>query len=558
VRVNAEWSVLRAEANRNPAGAYTSRLSDLARRSTGVVSESGAPLPDLALLLALRRLPSGELPPVLIAELRRRVVESPSFLTSALVEEAVRVAPADKDAVGLRERWAANDRALDLLRGLSVSADKPAETWVSTEQGDWLAFVHPLVATSDTRPLDSRTAQHVTFVPAALVERLFRSAVLPRDNLPSYLAARVQLGGRTLRATERQRASTPPVEFASAPAQLQVPLVLPSDAAGTFAGELLRIAPQAIAVRQEAPGGVVRLTGVAGAHPFTLVLELTAPDLLYASYRVRWWMAVGLILVATLAAFAGLAAAWRAFLRERRLAEMKSDFVANVSHELRAPVAAVRLMAESLERGTVEQGERQHEYLRLIGQECRRLSALVANVLDFSRIDRGRRQYTFERADVQALVVETADVMRAYAEQRQVKLVCAPLPAGTTASLPRVDRAALQQALVNLVDNAIKHSPGGAEVVVGLEVDRGDVRLSVEDHGPGIPIDEQERIFEPFYRVESGLRRETQGVGIGLSIVRHVAEAHGGRVVVRSSPGQGSRFGIELPVDRENGPSRGR
>jgi signal transduction histidine kinase len=340
-----------------------------------------------------------------------------------------------------------------------------------------------------------------------------------------------------------------------------VPLALPSDVVGTFAGELLRIAPQALAVQQEARRGVVRLTGVAAAgHRFTLVLALADPAALYASYRARLWLAIASILVTTLAAFAGLFAAWRAFQRERRLAQMKSDFVANVSHELRAPVASVRLMAESLERGTIEPGARQRDYLHLIGQECRRLSSLVANVLDFSRIDRGRRQYTFAPEDLPALVAETADVMRPYAAERRVKLVCAPVPAGTTVQFPAVDRAALQQALINLVDNAIKHSPADAEVTVGIEVQPAAapdassttrIHLFVEDHGPGIPAHEQDRIFEPFYRVESGLRRETPGVGIGLSIVKHVAEAHGGRAFVRSSPGQGSRFVIELPGDRE-------
>jgi two-component system phosphate regulon sensor histidine kinase PhoR len=153
--------------------------------------------------------------------------------------------------------------------------------------------------------------------------------------------------------------------------------------------------------------------------------------------------------------------------------------------------------------------------------------------------------------------------MRPYAAEHGVRLVCDAKPPVPSAG---VDRAALQQALVNLLDNAIKHSPAGAEVVIGTAVQPqaardadspAVVQLFVEDHGPGIPAAEHERIFEPFYRVESGLRRETPGVGIGLSIVKHVAEAHAGRVLVRSTPGQGSRFVIELPAateaEREHG-----
>jgi signal transduction histidine kinase len=185
----------------------------------------------------------------------------------------------------------------------------------------------------------------------------------------------------------------------------------------------------------------------------------------------------------------------------------------------------------------------------VIGQECRRLWSLVENVLDFSRIDRGRREYTLEPTDLPALVAQTIDVMRPYAGQRDVRLLCAPLPASPALARARADRQALQQALVNLLDNAIKHSPAGGEVVVGLELAPNIVQLFVEDRGPGIPEDQQERIFEPFYRRGSELRRETQGIGIGLGIVKHVAEAHGGRVVVRSRPGEGSRFAIELPLE---------
>ena len=127
-----------------------------------------------------------------------------------------------------------------------------------------------------------------------------------------------------------------------------------------------------------------------------------------------------------------------------------------------------------------------------------------------------------------------------------------------------IDGQAIQQALVNLIDNAIKHSPGGSEVTVRLEIPHpqfsilnSQFLLSVEDHGPGIPASEHEKIFERFYRLGSELRRETPGVGIGLSIVKHVAEAHGGRVRVESEAGKGSRFTIELPINAETPRSRG-
>jgi signal transduction histidine kinase len=239
-----------------------------------------------------------------------------------------------------------------------------------------------------------------------------------------------------------------------------------------------------------------------------------------------------------------------------------------VSHELRAPIASVRLMAESLERGKIQEPQKQSEYFRFIGQESRRLSALIENVLDFSRIEQGRKEYELEPTDLLSLTGQTVKLMEPYASERQVSLELVPNLQPATCNLQlNVDGRAIQQALVNLLDNAIKHSPPGQTVTIGLEpaLDRSAgfqpagsrsipassgsvIQLWVEDHGEGIPPQEHEKIFELFYRLGSELRRQTQGVGIGLSIVKHIVEAHGGRVIVRSAVGKGSRFTIELPV----------
>jgi signal transduction histidine kinase len=262
--------------------------------------------------------------------------------------------------------------------------------------------------------------------------------------------------------------------------------------------------------------------------------------------------------VSFLAALAGLLAARRAFDRQLRLNELKSNFVSSVSHELRAPIASVRLMAESLERGKIAGEQKQQDYFRFIGQECRRLSSLIENVLDFFRIEQGRKQYDFEPTDLVALARQTVQLMRTYGDERQINLALT-IPESQVAilsTLPVLDGKAIQQSLVNLIDNAMKHSPKGGTVEVGLEAHTGEapgteasrLRLWVEDHGEGIPAEEQGKIFERFYRRGSELRRETQGVGIGLSIVKHLVEAHGGTVRVRSALGQGSRFTIDLPL----------
>jgi len=315
-----------------------------------------------------------------------------------------------------------------------------------------------------------------------------------------------------------------------------------------------------------------------GVEALRVIVYLTSPTALFESQRIRAFWFVSLISFSTVAALFGLFAAWGAFNRQQRLADMKSNFVSSVSHELRAPIASVRLMAESLERGKVQDEPKRNEYFRFIVQECRRLSSLIENVLDFSRIEQGRKQYEFEPTDLVTLTRETVKLMEPYAAEKGVKLETSNLEPRTSNLELNVDGRATQQALVNLIDNAIKHSPKGDTVTVGLEVVRRDelcgspigeaksgprvtrpsgvplnpqpstINLSVTDHGPGIPPSEHEKIFERFYRLGSELRRETQGVGIGLSIVKHIVEAHGGRIWVQSEPGKGSRFTIELPV----------
>jgi signal transduction histidine kinase len=277
---------------------------------------------------------------------------------------------------------------------------------------------------------------------------------------------------------------------------------------------------------------------------------LTSREKMLAAEQRRARLFGALIGAAVLAALAGLLTARRAFYQQHRLGEMKTNFVSSVSHELRAPIASMRLLAESLERGKISEPAKMQEYYRFLVQESRRLTSLIENVLDFSRIEQGRKEYQFEPADLDALVAQTVHLMVPAAVEKQVELAWHPGPGPGPA--PSCDGLAIQQALINLIDNAIKHSPAGARVTVGREeAAPGLIHIWVEDHGPGIPPEEHEKIFERFYRRGSELRRETQGVGIGLTIVKHIVEAHGGRVLVRSAAGQGSRFTIELPMTPE-------
>jgi two-component system phosphate regulon sensor histidine kinase PhoR len=170
---------------------------------------------------------------------------------------------------------------------------------------------------------------------------------------------------------------------------------------------------------------------------------------------------------------------------------------------------------------------------------------VIENVLDFSRREQGREHFEFEPTELKTLVRETVELMRAYAEEKEVRL---KVSQSDQPLVVEADGRALHRLLVNLIDNAIKHSPQNSTVRAGAEISQSVTRLWVEDDGPGIAPAEHRRIFERFYRIGSELRRETQGVGLGLSIVKHIAEVHGGCVKVHSDIGKGSRFVVELPL----------
>jgi len=231
--------------------------------------------------------------------------------------------------------------------------------------------------------------------------------------------------------------------------------------------------------------------------------------------------------------------------RELRLSRMKSDFVANVSHELKTPLALIRLFAETLELGRVPSAEKARQYHRIINKESRRLTQLINNILDFSRIEAGRKEYRFALGDVGAVVREVVEAYRFPIEQQGFEL-----QVEVPEDLPElsIDPEALSQALINLVNNAIKYSPDQKRIEIRVGRDDEAVRVSVTDHGIGIPRSEQKKIFEKFYRAESSLVHTTKGSGLGLALVQHIMDAHGGRVEVASAPGEGSKFTLVLPV----------
>lgn len=246
----------------------------------------------------------------------------------------------------------------------------------------------------------------------------------------------------------------------------------------------------------------------------------------------------------------GLVIVWLGVLAERRASRLKSDFIANVSHELKTPLSLIRMFGEMVATGRHKGPDAVKEYGGIITRESERLSHLIDNVLDFARLERGKASYHFVEGDLADLLERAVDLCRYRLDKEKLKLEIFNEP-----ELPpvRMDDNALTLVILNLVDNAIKYAADGASVHVGIKRAPGGVLLWVRDFGPGIPLDERERIFDRFYRAKNAREHNIRGSGIGLSLVKHIAESHGGRITVEAPPGPdrpgvGTLFCVHLPA----------
>jgi len=243
----------------------------------------------------------------------------------------------------------------------------------------------------------------------------------------------------------------------------------------------------------------------------------------------------------------GIALTIRATDREARLAQAKSTFVANVSHELKTPLSLISLFSEILELGRVNNEAKKAEYYGIIRHESRRLNKTIDNILDFSRIEAGRKTYELVDGDMAEVIDQVLSTHR-----YQVINSGFDIQTDIQAGLPSVliDRDAMAQAISNLLDNAIKYSGKLKQLSITAKTVEADLSIEIADQGVGIPRAEQAKIFEKFYRVGNGLVHDVKGSGLGLSLVKHIIEAHNGTISVESDVGKGSRFTILLPIGR--------
>lgn len=297
---------------------------------------------------------------------------------------------------------------------------------------------------------------------------------------------------------------------------------------------------------------------VAEADPLDEVIR--ARSTRHAAYTSALAVMLGLGLIATIFGAA----------RARELAQLKSDFVSTVSHELKTPLTSIRMFAEMLEQG-VAQGDpaKMARYHSVIVQESQRLGLLIANLLDYSQIERGTRRYTHTRENVATLArdaVTTFEALRDPEKDRRNPIAVEVSPDAMNVEV-EVDREVVVQALLNLLANAAKYGSLGADgseasstpatIEVTVGVDEHGASIAVRDHGPGIPAHEQGRIFREFYRAPEAYRSGIEGTGLGLALVKRHIEALGGTVDVQSTVGEGATFTIRLPRSRAPAPRGG-
>jgi two-component system phosphate regulon sensor histidine kinase PhoR len=252
-----------------------------------------------------------------------------------------------------------------------------------------------------------------------------------------------------------------------------------------------------------------------------------------------------LIIMSMTLIFSSLAIIYVTGRRERQLRQLKEDFISNVSHELKTPLSLIGMFSEILKTGRVKSQETRMEYYGIIHNEAERMGHLIGNLLDFASLERGKRANHFEAVNLAQLVGRELEAYN-YQIQKEGFQLTTVMPEGT----PEIyaDPVAISMALFNLLDNSVKYSGEGKQITVKVAQENGYIDVSVADKGPGIPVEEQQKIFEKFYRGSTAVGRKVRGSGIGLSITKHVAEMHGGTVLVDSKVGRGSTFTLRIPI----------
>lgn len=262
--------------------------------------------------------------------------------------------------------------------------------------------------------------------------------------------------------------------------------------------------------------------------------------------RKRTRTNVILLLIMDLILLLGAWFVYRNIRQQIRLTQLKSDFISNVSHEIRTPLALINMYSETLEMGRISSEEKKHEYYKVINTEANRLSRMVNNILNFNKIESGRREYYFANTSLNDEVESLIENYRQHFDKNgfHIDMIL-------DANLPdiRIDKEAVSEAVINMIDNAMKYSDDIKHIRIETELKENYACLKIIDHGIGIANADLSLVFDKFFRVSSGdLAYKAKGSGIGLSIVKHIMDAHEGKVEVESKLGEGSCFSLCFPI----------
>ena len=283
--------------------------------------------------------------------------------------------------------------------------------------------------------------------------------------------------------------------------------------------------------------GYYAAIGLKEIHISDLTRERSRNNILFI-FLVDIMLIIGIVLV------------FKSIDKQLKLAQLKSDFVSNVSHEIRTPLSLINMYIESLKMGRVRSEEKKQEYLDVVLKETHRLSGMVNKILNFSQIEKNKKKYNFTPVNLNEIVDEVLTTFSHHLENNNFDYHI-----HLDHKLPNInaDHEAVTDAMVNLIDNSVKYSPGEKHIEIKTGQTSGYVYFEVQDHGQGISEKDMKQIFDKFYRVTSSdLTPKTKGSGLGLNIVKHIVDAHGGDIRVHSKQGKGSRFILYFPFNHDN------
>ena len=321
-----------------------------------------------------------------------------------------------------------------------------------------------------------------------------------------------------------------------------------SDQASIFKGQIIISDAKGaeLAGMDSKKSGQLMVTRPMKNMAYTIAVYERYPLLLekYEARKKALYAYITIIALAAVTILGGALFTLNALSKQWQLTELKSEFVAGLSHDLRRPLTSIRMFSEMLRYNIVPNEEKKKEYYSIINAESERLTQLANNILDFSRIETGRKANKFKEEDIGHLVKETADHFLSYnlGERRLINIsIQENLP------VARADASAISQAVLNLLSNAVKYSAPDTNIIVNVRKRMKDIAIEVIDEGVGIPRSEQKKVFQKFYRVQKG-DSDVEGSGLGLALVKYAAKIHGGRVELVSEAGKGSKFTLVLPV----------